>query len=172
MESEKKLFLENLYKLYSEDIYNIAYSKLNHDKEKAKEVVQETFALACMKVDTIYQAEKPIQWLLCVQSHIVKREKFRLSIRKDGKYSFFTEINIDMLPAEEMPIEEVEFYEGSIFDDLREILSEREMKFVEERYIKDKKYKEVADSLQITESACTSLGNRIHKKIIKYLLNS
>ena len=157
MESEKKLFLENLYKLYSEDIYNIAYSKLNHDKEKAKEVVQETFALACMKVDTIYQAEKPIQWL---------------SIRKDGKYSFFTEINIDMLPAEEMPIEEVEFYEGSIFDDLREILSEREMKFVEERYIKDKKYKEVADSLQITESACTSLGNRIHKKIIKYLLNS
>ena len=163
MESEKKLFLENLYKLYSEDIYNIAYSKLNHDKEKAKEVVQETFALACMKVDTIYQAEKPIQWLLCVQSHIVKREKFRLSIRKDGKYSFF---------KEQMPIEEVEFYEGSIFDDLREILSEREMKFVEERYIKDKKYKEVADSLQITESACTSLGNRIHKKIIKYLLNS
>ncbi|MEY8319896.1 sigma-70 family RNA polymerase sigma factor [Lachnospiraceae bacterium 46-61] len=171
MESRKRQFLEELYKSYSTDIFNIAYSKLNHDKDKANEVVQETFAIACMKVDTIYPAETPLRWLLCVQSNIVKREKFRLSIRKDGKYNFFTEVNIDTLPAEQLPIEEVEFYEGSIFDDLKKVLSEREMKFIEERYIKDKKYKEVADSLQISESACTSLGNRIHKKIIKYLLD-
>lgn len=59
MDSGKNLFLEQLYKLYAEDIFNVAYMKLNYDEEKAREAVQETFSIACMKIDDIYQADYP-----------------------------------------------------------------------------------------------------------------
>ena len=171
MDSGKNLFLEQLYKLYAEDIFNVAYMKLNYDEEKAREAVQETFSIACMKIDDIYQADYPQAWLFKVVDNVVKREKFRLCTgkTKDGEYKFVKEISIDKLLIEEMVIEKVEFYEDSVFDRLEKILTKREMQFIEERYLKGKKYKEVADILQINESACTSFGNRIHKKIKKIL---
>ena len=86
-----------------------------------------------------------------------------------GEYKFATEISMDKLSMEEMLVERMEFYEDSVFDNLEKILTKREMQFIEERYLKGKKYKDIANVLQINESACTSFGNRIHKKIKKLL---
>jgi len=170
MENGKSLFLETLYTSYSDEIYQAAFNKMNRDKQKTEEIMQETFAIACMKVDQLYCSKSPFHWLLNVQRILIKREQFRLCMgkTKEGKYIFSKEISIDTLSKDQIPIEEVEFYEGSIFEELKKVLSEREIIFVEERYVKGKTYKEIADLLQFTESACTSFGNRIHQKIKKF----
>ena len=51
-------------------------------------------------------------------------------------------------------------------------IAKTEYKRLKNEYTKDEylmRTKEVADILQINESACTSFGNRIHKKIKKIL---
>ena len=171
MDGGKILFLEQLYKLYAKDVYHVAYIKLNHDEEKAREAVQETFSIACMKIDDVYASDCPLAWLFKVAHNVIKREKFRLCTGKTekGEYKFATEISMDKLSMEEMLVERMEFYEDSVFDNLEKILTKREMQFIEERYLKGKKYKDIANVLQINESACTSFGNRIHKKIKKLL---
>lgn len=171
MDSGKNLFLAHLYESYSNIMHKIAFSKLNCDKEKAEEIVQEAFAIACMKVDVIYQSDCALAWLLRVQDYLIKREHFRLCQGKteEGEYVFLKEVSIDALSIEQIPIEQVEFYEESIFEELESILTKRELKFIEERYLNNKKYKEIAASLHITETACTSFGSRIHKKIKKNL---
>lgn len=169
MENGRNLFLEGLYILYSDRIYKAAFKKLDRNKQKTEEIMQETFAIACMKVDQVYQSKSPFQWLMNVQRYLIKREQFRMCMGKteEGKYKFSKEVSIDTLSKNQIPMEEVEFYEGSIFEELKKILSERELIFIEERYINGKTYKEIADLLQFTESACTSFGNRVHQKIKK-----
>lgn len=88
---------------------------------------------------------------------------------EDGECKFYKEIDIDTVSEEKLPMEEAKLYEESLFEELEEILSKREIKFLKERYLNDKTYKEVAKTLQIKESACTSFGNRVHKKIKKFL---
>lgn len=118
MEDGRSLFLEGLYRLYSNKIYKATFSKMNKNKQKTEEIMQETFAIACMKVDQLYHSKSPFQWLMNVQRHLIKREQFRLCMgkTKEGEYKFSKEVSIDTLSKEQMPIEEVEFYEGSIFE--------------------------------------------------------
>ena len=73
MNTGKRLFIEQLYHLYAEKLYNIAYVKLEYDEEKANKVLQETFSIACMKIDVLYYSEYPFAWLLQVQSFVIKR---------------------------------------------------------------------------------------------------
>ncbi len=75
MNTGKRLFIEQLYHLYAEKLYNIAYVKLEYDEEKANKVLQETFSIACMKIDVLYYSEYPFAWLLQVQSFVIKRRK-------------------------------------------------------------------------------------------------
>lgn len=169
MDNGKSLFLEHIYNKYAKVIYKVAFSKLNRDKDKTEEIVQEAFAIACMKVDLIYGSESVLTWLLRVQDYLIKREYFRLCIGKgeDGEYIFLKEVSIDTLSEEQLPIEQCEFYEETIFEELEEILNSRELKFIRERYLNDKNYKELANELQMTETACTTLGNRVRQKIKK-----
>ena len=90
MDSGKSLFLEHLYKSCSKKLFRVAYPKMNYDKEKTREIVQETFAIACLKVDKLYQSESPESWLLEVEKRIVKREQFRYWSGKieEGNYKF------------------------------------------------------------------------------------
>lgn len=171
MEKGKKIFLEHLYTLHAETLYKIAYMKLNFDEERAKEIVQETFFEACLKVDKLYEVENPLKWLIQVEIYMIKRENFRLwtGKTKDGIYKFSREVNIDTILEEDLPIENVDFCKNFWFEDLKKILSTREMIFIEKRYLKDKAYKQIAADLNITETACTSFGSRVHKKIKKFL---
>ncbi len=171
MEHGKQLFLERLYTLYMEELYNFACNEFHYDKNKADEAIQEMFLIACIKVDTLYQSQCPKEWLKGVLKNVIKREKFRLYIGKteDGEYKFCKEIDIDTVSEEKLLVEEIEFYDNYLFEELKIILSKREIKFVKERYLNDKTYKDVAKILQIKESACTSFGNRIHKKVKKFL---
>ena len=58
----------------AEKLYNIAYVKLEYDEEKANKVLQETFSIACMKIDVLYYSEYPFAWLLQVQSFVILLE--------------------------------------------------------------------------------------------------
>lgn len=70
MEDGRSLFLEGLYRLYSNKIYKATFSKMNKNKQKTEEIMQETFAIACMKVDQLYHSKSPFQWLMNVQRHL------------------------------------------------------------------------------------------------------
>ena len=171
METGKQLFLETVYNTYSKKLYDFACKEFCYDKNKADEAMQEMYVIVCMKVDVLYQLQDTEAWLKKILSNVIKREKFRFCVGKteDGEYKFYKEIDIDTVSEEKLPVEEMKFYEESLFEELEEILSKREIKFLKERYLNDKTYKEVAKTLQIKESACTSFGNRIHKKIKKFL---
>ena len=173
MKDGEQLFLEKVYTSYSKELYDFACKEFCYDKNKADEAMQEMYLIVCMKVDVLYQLQDIEAWLKKVLKNVIKREKFRLYIGKteDGEYKFYKEIDIDTVSEEKLPMEEMKFYEESLFEELEEILSKREIKFLKERYLNDKTYREVAKTLQIKESACTSFGNRVHKKIKNFLEN-
>lgn len=171
MEENKRIFLEKLYQLHAKKLRDVAYMQLYYNREVARDLVQEVFLIAGLKVDTIYENENAYLWLQKTLKNLIKREKCKNIIGKneDGSYIFAQEINIDDLSLEQIPIEETQFYEETIFEDLEKVLSKREMEFIKERYLEDKDHEEIAKKLNININASTSLGYRVKKKIKKIL---
>lgn len=168
MNTGKRLFIEQLYHLYAEKLYNIAYVKLEYDEEKANKVLQETFSIACMKIDVLYYSEYPFAWLLQVQSFVIKREKFRICMGKteEEKYEFAKEISMDTLPKDQIPTQESESHENSLFEELQDILSTKELDHIEQRCKNYKKSTKDIEQLNKNISLSSKLYHKV-KSIIK-----
>lgn len=163
MNSGKRLFIEQLYHLYAEKLYNIAYVKLEYNEEKANKVLQETFSIACMRTDALYYSEYPFIWLLQVQNFVIKREKFRLCMGKteEEKYEFAKEISADTLSKDQISTQESKSHESSLFEELQDILSTKELESIEQRC---KNYKKgIKEIEEINKN--TSLSNKLYHKI-------
>ncbi|MCD8510489.1 MAG: sigma-70 family RNA polymerase sigma factor [Bacillus sp. (in: Bacteria)] len=99
---EKKVDLEEIYKLYMNDLFHYVFS-LTKNQQWAEDVVQETFYRAYIYLET-YNGEKIKPWLFKVAYNT-----FVDMLRKNKRLVYLEEGTIDLDPNREAKSAEDEF---------------------------------------------------------------
>lgn len=158
-ESQKAVLLDKLYREHFRKLFIYARSALK-DSNLAEEAVQDTFRIACDKLDQVTGSKNPAGWLMNTLKNVIRNmEKSRSSLysclRDTVEYnenfaaSTSDEINIDLL------------YEGLISKEDFELLK----CIVLEKY----SYLEAAKRFGITLETCKKRIQRIKKDLRRKL---
>lgn len=73
MTQEQRMFIEQLAQLHGRRMAQLTYRRLG-DHDTTKDIVQETFLIACCKVKEVYEHENPPGWLYLTLHNLTKRE--------------------------------------------------------------------------------------------------
>lgn len=165
--SEDQCFwLDDIMSKYHKKLINIAIGYVKY-KELAEDVVQNSYIIIIKNMDRIFKLS-PSHRIAYVTT-IVKNES--INYIKNSQREISTD-NIDtyMVTTEPGPAEKLikKENEESLKRALQK-LSEEELYFIEYRYVKSLKYSELAKLFGITEEAAKKRGQRILKKLRKYL---
>lgn len=68
---EKDDFIESLYKEMYTQLCVYAMNALN-DRQLAEEAVQDTFRIACIKIDNLFKSDNPRGWLTLTLKNVIK----------------------------------------------------------------------------------------------------
>ena len=150
MDNSWQKFIHSLYIQYSRDLYQRAYHLLG-DKEKAEELMQETFVIATGKVSELRRHPNPIGWLHKTLSHLVYKELRRIHI---ADFSFGDDI--ELFP------DDVDI--ANLTHLLPQQLTEDEKNILILRYEQNYSYLEIANILGISLSACGMRLQRAKKR--------
>ena len=164
MEKFELDLLEILYDRYSKNLYLIAKYRLD-DEEKAQDAVQMVFLVAASKIGILKSHQNKKAWLYQTMQNIVKQLLYN---KKYTKESCLREILTDQIDGEQY-IDFGEIDDLGLIEELKEVLKEREYKYLVERFVNEKTTQEIADILDLSYSATTSLGNRVMNKVRKYM---
>lgn len=159
--------ISRLYDAYGEELFLIARHRLM-DKEKANEAVQEVFFIATIKIKKLRDHDNKKLWLVETLSNVVKRILCNKKYTKDGR---LREILVDHI-EEQGCYDVYDFEELGVIKDLKDVLKEREYRYIEERFINDKSNQEIADAFGLSYSGAASFGDRVLKKVKKILLKT
>ena len=88
--------------------------------------------------------------------------------KKYTKENYLREILTDQIDTDKY-IEPIEIEDLGLIEDLKDVLKEREYKYLVERFVNEKTTQEIADSLGLSYSATTSFGNRVMNKVKKHM---
>jgi|GEM_PF-3934713 len=168
-------WLEELYTQYNDFLTKIAMHRMEH-KQNAQDCVGEVFLLAVMKADELAVHPNKIAWLVRALDFMIKKNQTLHTRRKtsvDSNGKTVTEYEyIQLLPIDEMEtMLSSESYadEDGLFSAYQDILTEQEILYLIYRFEYALSTNEIARRLQKTESATTTFGYRIRKKIQKHL---
>ena len=164
MEKFELDLLEILYDRYSKNLYLIAKYRLD-DEEKAQDAVQMVFLVAASKIGILKSHQNKKAWLYQTMQNVVKQLLYN---KKYTKENCLREILTDQIDGEQY-IDFGEIDDLGLIEELKEVLKEREYKYLVERFVNEKTTQEIADILDLSYSATTSLGNRVMNKVRKYM---
>ena len=158
MKDAKRLFIEELYNSYAKRIADWAYRHLG-DYELAKDIVQDTFLIAVIKVEDLMRSDNPQRWLYVTArnliGHAIREKKKKVASFANDFPTSQVNNGISLGLSELFP------QSFSTYD--RQLLS---MYYLERRSIK-----EIADLYGISLSACKMRLLRLRKEL-KNVLNS
>lgn len=164
MEKFELYLLETLYDRYSKNLYLLAKYRLD-DNEKAKDAVQMVFLVAASKIETLKLHQNKKAWLYQTMQNVVKQLLYN---KKYTKENYLREILTDQIDTDKY-IEPLQIEDLGLIEDLKDVLKEREYKYLVERFVNEKTTQEIADSLGLSYSATTSFGNRVMNKVKKHM---
>lgn len=164
MEKFELDLLETLYDRYSKNLYLIAKYRLDDD-EKAKDAVQMVFLVAASKIEVLKSHQNKKAWLYQTMQNITKQLLYN---KKYTKENYLREILTDQIDTDKY-IEPLQIEDLGLIEDLKEVLKEREYKYLVERFVNEKTTQEIANSLGLSYSATTSFGNRVMNKVKKHM---
>lgn len=169
MEGDKMEFsdahkLKELYELYEQPMYRIAYAFL-HNKEMAEDAVSDAFVRIIGKIRRLGEADSPK-----TKAYIIKVIKSTsIGIYRKNKRTFIHE-----LPMNEDTYDIPDVYtdvEGSVITDSRgellDALSETDRRIIVLRCRDEMQWKEVADIVSLSETAVRKRFERAKRQIIK-----
>ena len=170
---DSTVFIENLYRLHSHDIYNIAFHYCKN-KADAEDCLQEVFFRALSNVKMLKSHPYPNKWLF-VTVRLVSLEKLRINRKKSQR-----ELNINDFESslQSESFEDVLFEQSYseqelilLRDDILRRLNDKEHKLYILRYVNKLSVDEISNHLKISYSNTTTRLNRLKKKIIAYVKN-
>lgn len=157
LKSSQKDFIEQLYYEMFTKLYILAKHML-YNPSLSEEAVQDTFILACIKVDDLMNSPNPKGWLVNTLKNVIHNMK-RSNIRFSKQILLLDDI--DSLSAGDMPEESDPdlFYIG--------IVSEEEYHLIKRVAIDQFSILELAEELGITVEACKKRVQRAKLKFRK-----
>lgn len=168
--------IEDLYMKYYNELYQRAVTLLG-DYEKAEDVIQDTFVVVITKKETVKNHQNKKAFLYQVLNYCIKKKVYENMHRVrrkniDGKtetkhYHINT---IKLEEGEETPLLYYDqYFEEELFEDYKELLTEREFLLLTYKYKDGLTVTEIADRLHSTYTNITTMTYTIHKKIKFFL---
>lgn len=157
MTHNQRQFLDALVQKHQEAMVQFAYRKTG-DTQLSKDLVQETFLLACCKIHILEKHPKPVGWLYNTLTYLIKREL--------SKKHYSAEV-----PFEELLTVDRGEIELPLADHLPDGLKQREKDILLWRIERNDSFQEIAYRLGISESACRKQFSRLIQKCRKLLSN-
>jgi RNA polymerase sigma-70 factor (ECF subfamily) len=145
-----------LYERYHSSMVALAYSVLG-DRDLADDIAQETFAIACQKLDTLRRRDKFAGWLASIC-----RNTARNILRLKGK----TE---SVVFQERTENENIEKYRRDLIREAVFKLGSSERELIVLRYYNGFSQAQISNVLDISPSAVNGRLVRAKRKIAKYL---
>ena len=150
MTVEQNQFLTERYHKKRKFLLEFAESSL-HNYALSEEAVQQTFEIACRKIDDFCSSPNPDGWLTKTLSLVIRNmEKRQRSERR--VIAITDEYRPDLVAAPEVPLPLRVTY-GSLVDT-------PQFRLVYEAEVLGRTYKEIAKDLGITESICKKRAER------------
>lgn len=163
MNNKQIELLDKLYDTYGEKLYFIARYRLG--EEYAKDAVQIVFLIAATKINIVFNHENKKLWLYQTMNNVIKQLLYNKKYTTDKK---LREVSIDQIMVFGT-IDEYEFDNLGIILELKNVLKEKECRYVTERFVNGHSNQELAEIFDMSYSGVTSFGNRVLKKIKKFL---
>lgn len=139
-----------LYKSQYEKMIKLAYRMLG-SMESAQDIVQEAFILALLRWDEVSVHPLPEGWLALTVRNLVQNERRRYANHEELPLDSFAE---QPDTRQEHPLSHL----------LPEKLSEEDRRILTWRFEQQMDYRQMADRLGISESACRSRVSRAVKR--------
>lgn len=153
-ESPNTFFLD-LYQAHYPKMIKLAYRMVG-SKETAYDLVQETFLLALFQQERLERHASPEGWLMITLKNLAMNERRRFGRHPTLPMSLLEQLSAEPTP---MPLEHV----------LPRQLSPEERNVLIWRFEQQMEYREMADCLGLSESACRSRVCRAVSRCKKYL---
>ena len=163
MNSEQITLLDKLYDTYSEKLYFMARYRLG--EEYAKDAVQIVFLITAKNIDRVFNHTNKKLWLYKTMNNVIKQLLYNKKYTSDKK---LREVLIDQIMSFGT-LDEYEFDYLGIILELKNVLREKEYRYVTERFVNGHSNQELAEIFNMSYSGVTSFGNRVLKKIKRFL---
>lgn len=176
MNEEESAFLEYLFNKYYNNLYDIA-AKMTGNGETALDVVQETFYIASKKVSKLYKHPNHEGWLYKTLNNKIKEAiRSQNYIKSNGKISvilfdFWSEIKASFKEPQITDTYFATLQDIEFLDKFKNILSNRELEFVKLKYVEELSNTEIANKFNTTNTAVSTMGNKVRKKIKNFYEN-
>ena len=141
-------FLDTLAERHQAAMVQLTYRRTG-DQQLARDLVQETFLLACCKIEIVYQHQNPAAWLYNALNKLTMREMSR-------RYHTAEVPLTEELAGEDLPLS-MEHY-------LPQGLSQRERELLLWRVEENLPFREIAERRGLTEAACRKQFSRLIRK--------
>jgi len=161
----------NLVEAYQKPVYNLAYRLLGNSVE-AEDAAQETFIRAYTRLNTYDPTRKFSSWMLSIASHYC----IDMLRRRKGNLLSMDELPpmVDLsMPHSAQPEQVV--IEGQVADQVQSLLDALTPAYrtpVILRYWYDMSYKEIADTMGVTESTIKTRLHRARAKLAESAQNN
>ena len=153
MTVQQDQFLTDRYQAKRKFLLEYAESSL-HNYALSEEAVQQTFEIACRKIDDFCNSPNPDGWLTLTLSFVIRNiERCRRSERR--VVAVTDDYRPDLVAAPEMPLP-LRITYGSLVET-------PQFHLVYEAEVLGRTYKEIAKDLGVSESACRKRAERARK---------
>ena len=159
MTADQNQFLSEKYHEKRKFLLEYAESSL-HNYALSEEAVQQTFEIACRKIDDFCNSPNPDGWLTKTLSFVVRNIESRQRSER-RVISITDDYRPDLIAAPEVPLPLRVTY-GSLVE-------APQFRLVYEAEVLGRSYKEIATDLGITESTCKKRAERARKFLEKKL---
>ncbi len=149
MNKDQSNFISALHDKYATSMVQLTYRRIG-DAELSKELVQETFLIACCKPDVICSHNNPAGWLFNTLNKLTMREM---------KKAYHSEIplNYDFSDELEDPVLSMEMY-------IPQGLTDKDRELVLWRVNEERSFEEIANLRGVSEVACRKQVSRAFQK--------
>ena len=157
MTREEEAFFEEFYRAYIQTLVGFAYRFLKN-WDDAKEITQEAFLTALVKIDQFYASENHLGWIKAV----IRKKAQNFNKVKRGRAAVTT-----FLDDPSLSLSAPDHYGGidAPSAPCAELLTDQEFLLIRRIFMEGEPYREVAADLDLTEGACRKRVERILKKL-------
>lgn len=159
LNQEQDMFIDSLYKEMAHLMMQIALANIQ-EISQAEEAVQDTFRIACRKIDAVMTSPNPKGWLMNTMRYVIKdqqRAKARyhrflcklIAIEHEKPLSYETELSVDLI------------YEN--------LVNSEDFLLLKRLYLQDMSMREIAEEDGITLETCKKRIQRARKRLQKYI---
>lgn len=161
MQPNQDEFLETLYREHFAEIQVHAYRYVGQ-WERAQAVAQETFYIACKKIDIVMESPNPVGWL----KNTAKNVAYNMIRERTRQFRALLSIEeiVDETTQENMPLSE-----ESLIEEYSAYVSKEDIILLKRITIDDEPYIDVAKSMGISMWACRKRVQRICAKLREQL---